>query len=140
MSTMEQKVEVITDFLEKIAAQKRTTNFQDVQTVAGAALLVKGYRTNTATPVRREHVATALSQIAATSFKADQVLLPAVVTHYADEKPTHEFAQWANSAGLIDGELGDQEGGEIREAINQLHPAELAKVFALYAPAEAVTS
>lgn len=133
MSTMEEKIEVITEFLENRAQRQLTTNFQDVQTVAGVLLFVKGYRHKSTTPVRREHVATALSQIAATSYQQNQILLPAVVTHYADANPTHEFAQWATTAGLMDGELGDQESGEVRETINAIHPAELAKVFAHYA-------
>lgn len=133
MSSMEQKVEVIGEFLENRAQLQRVTGFQEIQRVAGEKLLEKGYRYSSNAPVSRSDVAEALSVIATTSYQQNQVILPALVAKFWDNSPTHEFAQWATNAGLMEGTLESCGTGEVRDKINELAPVERAKVFSHYA-------
>jgi hypothetical protein len=137
MSSIENKVEVITEFLENRAQLQRVTGFQEIGEVAGKKLLEKGYRNYSSEPVSRSDVASALAVIADQSFKDNQVILPAVVTKFWTNEPTHEFAQWAGSAGLMEGELESCGEGPVRDTINELAPVERAKVFSHYATWEA---
>lgn len=123
MSTFEQKIEVITEWLQRQAAQRRLTNIAEVQTYAGLRLAEKGYRqSGSITPVNRYTVFDALATIAAQSFAADQVLLPAIVVHFSDGLPGRRFFDWAEAAGLV------PEDG----AGPELHAEAVAAVFAHY--------
>lgn len=133
MSSMEHKVEVISEFLENRAQLQRVTGFQEIQRVAGEKLLEKGYRYSSNVSVRRKDVAQALAVIADQSYKNHQVILPALVVKFWTNEPTHEFAQWATNAGLMEGELESCGTGEVRDTINELAPVERAKVFSHYA-------
>lgn len=133
MSSMEQKVEVITEFLQNRAQLQRVTGFEEIQRVAGKALLEKGYRYSTDAPVRRGDVAQALAIIADQSFKDAKILLPAIVLKFWSNEPTHEFATWATNAGLMtEGELEECGQGPARDKINELAPGERVKVFLAY--------
>lgn len=132
MSSIEQKVEVITEFLQNRAQLQRVTGFEEIQRVAGQKLLEKGYRYSTNTPVRRGDVAQALTIIADQSYKDAEILLPAIVVKFWSNEPTHEFATWASNAGLMDGELEECGTGEVRDKINELAPGERLKVFLAY--------
>jgi hypothetical protein len=133
MSTMDHKVEVITEFLQNRAQLQRVTGFQEIGEVAGKKLLEKGYRSQSSSPVKRGDIAEALAIIAQTSYQQNQVLLPALVTKFWTNEPTHEFALWASNAGLMEGTLESCGEGPVRDTINELAPVERAKVFSHYA-------
>jgi hypothetical protein len=132
---MDQKVEVITEFLENRARAGQTTTFNQIRAVAGVQLLLKGYRTHSTSPVSAEDTGAALAQIAQDSYQLNGFLLPAVVVKASavnEGLPNHYFADWANSVGLIEGTLESCEDGPVREAINDLAPAQRAAVFTHY--------
>jgi hypothetical protein len=144
MSTLENKVEVIREWLVRQAAAHRLTNPVEVGLWAGLRLAEKGYRTGgSAMPVGREAVFAALEQIARDDVAAHQPLLPALVVHFTDQLPGHRFAEWAIEAGLME-DPGDANGefldecGERRlpltDEIRDLHAAQVAQVFANYGP------
>lgn len=123
MSTSEQKIEVITEWLRRQAAQRRMTNIAEVQTYAGLRLAELGYRqSGSITPIDRYKAFEALAVIAAQSYAADQVLLPAIVVHFSDGLPGRRFYDWAEAAGLVP---DDGAGPE-------LHAEAVAAVFARY--------
>lgn len=132
MSTLEQRVIVITEFLENRARLQRVTNFQEIQRVATEKLATTPLDM-VFSPLSRDEVEEALTMIAKNSFEANQLILPALVVHFWDNKPVHQFATWASNAGLMLGFLGEDEQGAAREQINQIHPRELVKVFEHYA-------
>lgn len=150
MSTSENKVEVITEFLQRNARLGRLTNMVEVQLATGLELAVRGYRTNgSAQPVEREKVATALAEVARRSYEEEGLLLPALVVHFEDKAPGHRFVVWAAQAGLMelpdfDPDSGDNEdelemddGGTPRWPVTDealaVHADQVAKVFAKYA-------
>lgn len=143
MSTPEQKVEVIREWLVRQAEQKRLTNIVEVQTWAGLRLAEQGYRPDgSSQPIERDDAWEALNQIAAQEAKKNQPLLPALVVHFADGKPGHRFVEWALAAGLIDlpqdAEQFVDEYGErrlpITDEVAALHASQVAAVFATYGP------
>lgn len=125
MSTSEQKIEVITEWLQRQAAQRRLTNMLEVQTYAGLRLAEKGYRqSGSIVAVSRDKVFDALAVIAEQSFAADGVLLPAIVVHFSDKKPGRRFFEWANAAGTAT-ETETEDGMEF-------HGQQVDAVFARY--------
>lgn len=110
MSSMDQKVEVIGEFLQNRAQLQRVTGFEEIQRVAGQKLAEKGYRLSYSNvPVRRSDVAQALAIIADQSFKDAEILLPAIVVHFWDADPPHQFYEWATTLGLLSSEADLEE-------------------------------
>ena len=123
MSTSEQKIEIVTEWLVRQATARRLTNAIEVAQYAGLILAEKGYRTDgSSEPLSRPEVFEALQVIAERSYQADGFLLPAVVVHFADRKPSRHFYEWATELGL---DTGDTDTGEF-------HAEQLDKVFAHY--------
>ena len=114
MSSIENKVEVIHEFLENRAQLQRVTGFQEIQRVAGEKLLEKGYRYPYAVPVRRADVATALDVIATKATRTTGYSARPggeVLGQHADAR----IRAWATNAGLMEGTL--ESCGTVRSAI-----------------------
>lgn len=152
MSTIEQKIEVITEFLQRQARLGRLTNPLEVQLAAGLALAEKGYRASgSCQPVSRDEVGLALAQIAKTSFAEDGIILPALVVHFEDKQPGHRFVAQAAEAGLVEVPVIDPDGAneqdlelddngvpryEVTEEALSVWSDQVLKVFAKYTPQE----
>lgn len=120
MSTFDQRVQVVRDFLIGRARLRRTTTFQEIGVATGEALAK--YRTSGSTkPMSRQKVAAALSEVARTSLKENGFILPAIVVHWNDNRPGHRYAEWVSKAGLSSYGEGN-------------HATQVKKVFAKYAP------
>jgi hypothetical protein len=106
----DKRVKVITDFLVNRAKLGRVTTFKEVAYVVGKQL--------GRTPERGK-VAKALAQVAANSYESDQVILPALVVHFNDNRPGHRFVEWASAEDL---DTSDP---------TTLHQEQLDKIFEL---------
>lgn len=151
MSTKENKIEVITDWLVRCARKQRLTNYVEVQVAAGLGLAEKGYRANgSCVPVEFDDVVEALNEIAETSFAQDGAILPALVVHFGDKKPGHRFVKYAGDTHLItlpefnpdsvdnEEEMELDDFGvpryEVTDEVQSLHADQVTKIFAHYAP------
>jgi hypothetical protein len=128
-STSEQKVEVVTEWLQRTARKQRMTNLREVQLAAGLALAEKGYRENgSCRPITEDEVVAANAEIAKASFEQDGFLLPALQIHFGDKKPSSRFTYWAAQAGLLDQDVA--EDPEVTEALHAEHVAKIHKHYA----------
>lgn len=121
MSTFENKVTVVTEFLQNRAALRRLTNHSEVGAVAGQQLAERGMR-RIDTPVRREKIVDVLRAVDDKSIHESGFMLSALVAHFWDNDPGHRFFEAAIGRGLLS-EDADAEG---RAAF---HAEELAKVY-----------
>jgi len=126
MSTHENKIEVITEFLRNRAALGRVTNVREIQMVAGEMLYTKEQRSHPF-PVEREKVHAALDDIAKASYAAEGVLLNAVVTHFWDDEIGERATRWGVLIGVV-----DQDTAVPTEALKAFFLAQRAEVFAKY--------
>ena len=132
MSTHEQKLEVIAEFLCNRARLGRVTNVREIQMCAAEGLCAKGYRDDLY-PVDRDKVHAVLDELAKLSFEAEGFILPVIVAHFWDNEPGGRFVRWAGEAGLI-----DLDAAEDPAATKTLYLDQLAKVFVKYQEMEPV--
>jgi hypothetical protein len=125
MSTQENKVEVITEFLRNRASLGRVTTVQEIQRVAAEMLVAHGYRDDLYL-VDRDVVNDVLNEIAKASFAEQGFILPAIVVHFADDEPPSRFIYQAVNAGLLTDEA------VISEQAAAAFAEQKAKVFAKY--------
>jgi hypothetical protein len=103
MSTQENKIEVVTEFLRNRASLGRVTTVQELQRVAAEMLVAHGYREDLYL-VDRDVVNDVLNEIAKASFAEEGFILPAIVVHFADDNPPSRFIYQAVNAGLLSDE------------------------------------
>jgi hypothetical protein len=123
MSTQENKIEVVTEFLRNRASLGRVTTVQEIQRVAAEMLVAHGYRDDLYL-VERDTVNDVLNEIAKTSFAEQGFILPAIVVHFADDEPPSRFIYQAVNAGLLSDEA------LIAEQAAAVFAEQKAKVFA----------
>lgn len=124
MSTFENKVEVVTDFLRNRASLNRLTDYQEVGRVAAELMYRRGQRRH-AQPVRREKIAEVLRQVDKNSLEEKGVLLSSLVVHFWDNEVGHRFHDQAVDLGVADSDTdpGYRKG---------FHQSQLQKAFDAY--------
>ena len=128
MSSQENKVAALRDFLVNRAALSRMTNFQEAGRVMGTLLYARDQR-HTDRPVRREAIVAALRDVDRLSLDEKGVLLSALVVHFWDNEVGHRFHEMAVDAGVADSDTdpGYRKG---------FHAAQVVKAFAAYENAD----
>ena len=124
MSTFENKVEVVTDFLRNRASLNRLTDYQEVGRVAGELLHRRGQR-RISTPVDRAKIAEVLRTVDKNSLADKGMLLSALVVHFWDNEVGHRFHDSAYKLGVAD---SDTDPGYRRG----FHASQVEKAFAAY--------
>lgn len=122
MSTSEDKVTVVGEFLTNRAGLRRVTNYQEIGRVAGEQLYERGMR-SISSPVRRDKIAAVLRAIDDTSFANNGYLLSALVTHFWDNNPGHRFYEGAVGRGMLP---ADASADDLRD----FHVAQLQTIYA----------
>jgi hypothetical protein len=128
MSTFENKVEVVTEWLQRTARLQRVTNLYEVRVAAGLALAEKGYRENGSARSLGDETFDVLEAVAKESFAAQGLILPALMIHFGEKKPSSHFLGWAAEAGLIDPDAGIDP-----DAVVALAAEEIVKIHEKYA-------
>ena len=100
MSTFENKVEVVTDFLRNRASLRRLTDYQEVSRVAGEVLHRRGQRHHAA-PVDREKIAGVLKKVDDDSVENQGFMLSAIVVHFWDNEAGHRFFDRPTTVGSM---------------------------------------
>jgi hypothetical protein len=138
MSNLEQKVEVVTEWLQRTARLQRVTNPYEVRVAAGLGLAEKGYReSGSARALSEDQLTEVLVAVAKQSFDEDEgLILPALMIHFGDKKPSSRFVSWAVAVGLIDPDAVEAEGVDSDE-IEALAAQQIAKIHKHYASVSA---
>lgn len=124
MSSFEDKVSAVTDFLRNRASLQRLTSHEEVGNVAGKLLRARQQR-HIDTPVIREKIIEVLAEVDRKSFKKQGFLLSALVTHFFDNNVGHRFYERAIATGLLS-TYADEEARRV------FHRNHVKKIYAHY--------